>query len=232
MSENVEKRLQEIDVDAEALTREEVVAMDKAQLPDPNTQIEAFMDEAWRRQCIREAWETREAPKRPERTYAIPNAIPGETYEGNVRGKYDWTDEEPEFRDAPVNDVGAEIMDYSSSDGDRKFSVYITLEDIDHVSSEKMTLTLGDSKRDAKFTVDMPDGRRFFTASAALLKREVRNPKIIRKRGKDTVVLKFTKCEERTWGPCFENYHEIFPAPGRTMAQDIRERLQNKKASA
>jgi hypothetical protein len=104
MSENVEKRLQEIDVDAEALTREEVVAMDKAQLPDPNTQIEAFMDEAWRRQCIREAWETREAPKRPERTYAIPNAIPGETYEGNVRGKYDWTNEEPEFRDAPVND--------------------------------------------------------------------------------------------------------------------------------
>ena len=121
-------------------------------------------------------------------------------------------------------------MDYSSSDGDKKFTVYLTLEDIDHVSSEKMSLTLDEAtKRRARFTVDMPDGRRFFTASAALLKREVRNPKIIRKRGKDTVVLKFTKCEERTWGPCFENYTEIFGTPGRTMTQELRERALAKQ---
>ena len=120
-------------------------------------------------------------------------------------------------------------MDYSSSDGDKKFTVYLTLEDIDHVSSEKMSLTLDEAtKRRARFTVDMPDGRRFFTVPDTLLKREVRNPKILRKRGRDTVLLKFTKCEERTWGPCFENYHEIFPAPGRTMAQDIRERGQRR----
>ena len=54
MAAQTEKRLPDINVDAEALVKEEVIAMDKAPLPDPNTQIDAFMDEAWRRQCIRE----------------------------------------------------------------------------------------------------------------------------------------------------------------------------------
>ena len=38
-------------------------------------------------------------------------------------------------------------MDYSSSDGDKKFTVYLTLEDIDHVSSEKMSLTLDEATK-------------------------------------------------------------------------------------
>ena len=101
MAAQTEKRLPDINVDAEALVKEEVIAMDKAPLPDPNTQIDAFMDEAWRRQCIREAWETREAPKKAEASYSIPNARPGETFEGPVRGKYDWADEAPEFQNAP-----------------------------------------------------------------------------------------------------------------------------------
>lgn len=226
------KKCYDIDVDAEALTREEVTAMDAEKLPDPNKDIEAFMDEAWRRQEIRGAWETREAPPKPESHWKIPNARPEERFEGAVRGKYDWDNEDSQIRDAELNETkgGAEIMDYASSDGDKKFSVYITLEDIDHVSSEKMTLTLDETKRRARFQVDMPDGRRFFTVSDTLLKREVKNPKIIRKRGQDKVVLKFTKCEERTWGPCFENYHEIYPsAGGRTMAQDMRERMEARK---
>ena len=116
----------------------------------------------------------------------------------------------------------------ASSDGDRKFTVYITLEDIDFVSADKMTLALSEDARSAKFTVDMPDGRRFFTVPASLLKRPVKNPKIIRQRGKDTVKLKFTKCEERTWGPCFENYHEVYGA--KTDAMELKESMEKKRA--
>ena len=232
MGEAKPKPLPDIHVDAASLTQTEVTDMDAAPLPDPNTQIEAFMGEAWRRQNIREAWETREAPTKAEREYKIPNARKGETFEGAVRGKYDWggEEEDPEFTEAYHNDVGAEIMDYASSDGERKFTVYITLEDIDFVSSDAMDITLGDDGRSAKFTVVMPDGKRFFTVPPALLKRPVKSPKIIRQRGKDTVKLKFTKVETRTWGPCFENYHEVYG--GKSDAQDLAERTALAKAHA
>ena len=58
--------------------------------------------------------------------------------------------------------------------------------------------------------------------------RPVKNPKIIRQRGKDTVKLKFTKCEERTWGPCFENYHEVYGE--KTAAMELKESMEKKRA--
>ena len=62
----------------------------------------------------------------------------------------------------------------------------------------------------------------------ALLKRPVKNPKIIRQRGKDTIKLKFTKCEERTWGPAFEGYDGIYGE--KTKAQQLRESMEKKLA--
>jgi len=80
-------RHEEYAVDAAKLTRRQVESLARKPYPDPGIEPEAFADEAWRRQGIRDAWETRAAPKRPESAYAIANARPGEAFEGKVRGK-------------------------------------------------------------------------------------------------------------------------------------------------
>lgn len=65
--------------------------------------------------------------------------------------------------------------------------------------------------RRATFEADLPDGRRIFTAPESILERDISSAKIVRKRGKDTVVLKFRKAEPRSWGLCFEGYADAYP---------------------
>ena len=72
-------------VDVAGRTRKRFEALEREAYPDPGAEPEACADEAWRRQSVRDAWETREAEPRPESSYRIANARPEERFEGAVR---------------------------------------------------------------------------------------------------------------------------------------------------
>jgi len=285
-------RHEEYAVDAAKLTRRQVESLARKPYPDPGVEPEAFADEAWRRQGIRDAWETRAAPERPESArargvarassmraaarrpssathrYAIANARPGEAFEGKVRGKsqsrawcenlgerreaalprrasrrspslsprpplstfgqaaptraclrYDWASADPldAFEDAAEGDAGAEIRDYATSDGHKCFCVYVDLAGVDRVPASALRVELDASGRRATFTADLPAGRRVFRAPPALLQREVRAARVVRKGG-DRVLLKFVKAQPRPWGAVFEGYGDVYPQDRRLAA--------------
>mmetsp|Transcript_20658 Transcript_20658/g.61597 ORF Transcript_20658/g.61597 Transcript_20658/m.61597 type:complete len:220 (+) Transcript_20658:165-824(+) len=212
-------RHEEYAVDAAKLTRRQVESLARKPYPDPGIEPEAFADEAWRRQGIRDAWETRAAPERPESAYAIANARPGEAFEGKVRGKYDWASADPldAFEDAAEGDAGAEIRDYATSDGHKCFCVYVDLAGVDRVPASALRVELDASGRRVTFTADLPTGRRVFRAPPALLQREVRAAHVVRKGG-DRVLLKFVKAQPRLWGAVFEGYGDVYPQNRRLAA--------------
>ena len=109
-------------------------------------------------------------------------------------GKYDW-DGPMEATKAPEDVMGAKIVDYAWSDGTKKVSVYVTLEGLDQLPDDALEATSEPAK--VSFTAAFPNGKRWLDLSPTF--GEVAGVKIIRKQGKDQVVLKLEKKKQNEW---------------------------------
>merc|ERR1719282_756183 len=94
------------------------------------------------------------------------------TYEGAAAGKYSW------------------------SDGKKAVSIYIEMDGLDEVADDSFSISSGES--DVTFTIAAIGGKKR-TFAMKDLANEIDGSKFVRKLGKNTVVLKLTKKEEKTW---------------------------------
>merc|ERR1712151_441168 len=91
---------------------------------------------------------------------------------------------------------GQAITKYSWSDGKKAVSIYIEMDGLDEVADDAFSITSGES--DVTFTIVAIAGKKR-TFAMKDLANEIDGSKFVRKPGKNTVVLKLTKKQEKTW---------------------------------
>merc|ERR1712118_518418 len=119
----------------------------------------------------------------------------GPEYAGTVTGKYNW-DDTTKGKAADDDVKGEAISKYSWSDGKKLVSIYIELEGLDDVADDALTTTSGE--KEVTLTIASIGGKKR-TFSMSSLSNEIDGVKLVRKPGKNTVVLKLTKKEEKSW---------------------------------
>merc|ERR1719193_2860460 len=92
--------------------------------------------------------------------------------------------------------AGEAITKYSWSDGKKVVSVYIELEGLDDLKEDAFVTE--SSETSASLCIAMADGKKKRFALAGL-SNEIDGVKVVQKKGKNTVVLKLQKKEERPW---------------------------------
>jgi len=118
-------------------------------------------------------------------------------FEGVVTGKYNWgADTKNRAADADI--AGEAITKYAWSDGKKTVSVYVEMEGLDDVADEALTTESGE--KDCSLTIaaiGSPPKKKTLTLSG--LSNEIDGVKLTRKKGKNMVVLKLQKKEEKSW---------------------------------
>jgi len=136
-----------------------------------------------------------EEPKGEEQTEDKSKA---ETYGGVVAGKYQWDKDGPGKKDADADMAGEAITKYAWSDGKKMVSVYVELPGLDDVPEDKISVTSGENR--ASLTIEAignPPKKKRLSLNG--LSEEINGAKFTKKTGKNTVVLKLTKKEEKSW---------------------------------
>ena len=123
-----------------------------------------------------------------------PPAAP--KFEGCAAGKYNWSGTEGGKTDAADGAVGSRITDYAFGDGPKKASVYVDLDGLDDVADDAMSLVLVSPKK-VEFSITIGGEDRKLTLNHIF--SEVTAVKILRKPGKNRVVLKLTKEKPEPW---------------------------------
>uniref|UniRef100_A0A7S4QSG0 CS domain-containing protein n=1 Tax=Alexandrium monilatum TaxID=311494 RepID=A0A7S4QSG0_9DINO len=130
---------------------------------------------------------------------AKKEASPGEAWEGVCAGKYAWGGGgEVARRSADAEIAGEAITQYGWADGKMTVSVYVELPGLDAVPDEQISCE-GDGRR-VSLTVSSigtPPRRRRLALGG--LAHEIAGVKLVRKPGKDTIVLRLQKKEAGTW---------------------------------
>merc|ERR1719401_1791451 len=122
----------------------------------------------------------------------------GPDYDGVVKGKYNWDTNANTKRDADDDVKGAAITKYSWADGKKAVSIYVELEGLDDVADDALKAESGE--KECSLTIDAigkPPAKRVLRLAG--LSNEIDGVKLVRKPGKNTVVLKLQKKEETTW---------------------------------
>ena len=114
-------------------------------------------------------------------------------------GKYNWDiDKTKKGEKASLVPASGAIGDYAWGDGTKFVSVYITLPGLDGVPDDELKATLINDNKGLSFKIRSLDGKcRFLKVDT--LTDKVKSVKIVRKTGRDQVVLKLRKEEERKW---------------------------------
>lgn len=113
-------------------------------------------------------------------------------YEGSASGKYQWADSNKDSKPADDIQVGDAIRKYSFADGKRAVSVYVELDGLDAVSDD--ALKANGCGREASLTITAigkPPRLRRLALSG--LRGEILGVQLVRKPGKNTVVLQWWK---------------------------------------
>merc|ERR1740129_2548767 len=113
-------------------------------------------------------------------------------YEGAAAGKYNWDDNKKSVDVA----MGEAITKYSWADGKKRVSIYIEMEGLDDLADDAFTTASGE--KDVSLTIANVGGKRRRFALTGLF-AEIDGVKLERKKGKNTVVLKLQKKEEKPW---------------------------------
>merc|ERR1712066_338980 len=92
---------------------------------------------------------------------------------------------------------GDAITKYSWSDGKKQVSIYIELEGLDDLAEDAFTTTTPSEKSVSLIINGLAGKRRSFALSG--LSEEVTGVKLQQKKGKNTIVLKLQKKEEKSW---------------------------------
>jgi len=121
----------------------------------------------------------------------------GPDYDGVVKGKYNWDNDTPTQKDADL--AGEAITKYSWSDGKKVVSIYVEMEGLDAVADDDLKAESGE--KEASLTIaaiGSPAKKR--TLKLQNLANEIDGVKLVRKPGKNTVVLKLTKKDaDKSW---------------------------------
>jgi hypothetical protein len=115
-------------------------------------------------------------------------------FEGCAKGKYAWTDS---GTSVAKDDMGSAIRDYAFSDGPKKASVYVDLDGLDALSDDALTITKVSETR-VEFSAAFASGKRSLTLSP--LHAAISAATLLRKPGKNRVILKLKKAEPAAWG--------------------------------
>lgn len=121
---------------------------------------------------------------------------------GPAKGKYTWKEvayeKLHERTTAAHNGAGGEmITDYAWDDDEKKVNVYVEFDKLDEVPDEFMEVELASAGRQAVFTVLSHEGLRLLSLNT--LFGEVKRAKLVRKPGKNRVILKLFKAAEGKW---------------------------------
>ena len=140
------------------------------------------------------------------------------TNDGGYKGKYNWDDPDPtddydkkkkqkkKNEKASVTPSSGAILDYAWCDGKKSVSVYVDLPGLDSVRDDDMHVSLTndgggvlfEAKNATVATGTMKNNRRFLEIDK--LYKKVKSAKLVRKRGKDRVIIKLAKDDEtRRW---------------------------------
>lgn len=123
-----------------------------------------------------------DSPKPTAKTYP--------TY--GTKGKYTWGADAENNTKASLDTLGSTIADYSWCDGDKKVSIYVTLPGLDDVPSDDLSFELFNDGKSVVFVANNVRGKTRVLKFDPLFRR-CTAAKIVRKKGRDTVVLKLTK---------------------------------------
>mmetsp|Transcript_23701 Transcript_23701/g.70538 ORF Transcript_23701/g.70538 Transcript_23701/m.70538 type:complete len:185 (-) Transcript_23701:119-673(-) len=119
---------------------------------------------------------------------------------GCAKGKYLWTDADTSNKDADADTPSHHnlITKYSWSDGKKAVSVYVELDGLDDVAEDNLRCDSGDSEASLTIVaIGTPPKRKVLRLPS--LYGTIDGVKLARKLGKNTVVLKLQKREERPW---------------------------------
>eukprot|EP00448_Togula_jolla_P017231 CAMPEP_0170591918 /NCGR_PEP_ID=MMETSP0224-20130122/12659_1 /TAXON_ID=285029 /ORGANISM="Togula jolla, Strain CCCM 725" /LENGTH=250 /DNA_ID=CAMNT_0010915813 /DNA_START=86 /DNA_END=838 /DNA_ORIENTATION=+ len=122
-------------------------------------------------------------------------------WEGAAAGKYQWDDSRT-GGDADKDIGGEAITKYSWADGKKLVSIYIELEGLDEVADDALTTESGE--KEVSLTIASIKGQKKRFAVTGLFS-EIDGVKLQRKMGKNTVVLKLQKKEEKSWYKLLES---------------------------
>merc|ERR1712129_672016 len=113
---------------------------------------------------------------------------------GFVACKYQW--------DADKDVQGEAISKYSWSDGKKTVSIYIELEGLDDLADDDFVVNSGEREVSMGIAALAGKRRKFTLANLA---EDIDGVKLVRKKGKSTVVLKLQKKEEQSWYKLLES---------------------------
>merc|ERR1719150_1246806 len=127
----------------------------------------------------------------------------GPDYDGVVKGKYNWDKDTPNQKDADL--AGEAITKYSWSDGKKVVSIYIEMEGLDAVPDDDLKAESGE--KEASLTIAaIGSPARKKQLRLQKLANEIDGVKLVRKPGKNTVVLKLTKKDaDKSWWKLLDN---------------------------
>lgn len=130
------------------------------------------------------------------------NLTAGNAEEPNVRagygGKYAWASDTTNKTDADADVIGDAITKYGWSDGKKVVSIYVELDGLDEVADDALHVESEDRSVALNIAAigSPPKQRRLALGNLA---KDIDGVKLVRKPGKNTIVLKLQKREETVW---------------------------------
>ena len=115
------------------------------------------------------------------------------------QGKYTWDPNNKKSEKASVTPSCGAIVDYAWCDGTKSVSIYVELPGLDHVQDDDMKVSLTNEGEGMLFKAKNVTGKNRFLKIDKLHKK-VKSAKLVRKKGKDKVIIKLVKDDEkRKW---------------------------------
>jgi len=112
------------------------------------------------------------------------------------KGKYNWSGDGDKPMKAASDVLGAKISDYAWGDGEKKASVYVTLEGLADAGDDAVVASVV-APRHVRLVVTLPSGTRSLDLQP--LYADVDSVKVLRKPAKSQVVLKLLKKAPKEW---------------------------------
>merc|ERR1719517_237319 len=140
--------------------------------------------------------EKKEEETKADETEKKEEAKPkGPDYDGVVKGKYNWNNDTPNQKDADL--AGEMITKYSWSDGKKAVSIYIEIDGLDDVTDDALKAESGEKEVSLTIAaIGSPAKKKQLKLQK--LANEIDGVNLVRKPGKNTIVLKLTKKEAGT----------------------------------
>jgi len=122
----------------------------------------------------------------------------GTAFEGLVSGKYKWDSNAASNRDADADNQTATITKYAWDDSRKAVNIHVELDGLDDVADDEIVVQSSETSASLSIaSVGKPPKKRELCLKG--LSEEITGVKLVRKPGKNKVVLKLLKKDEKSW---------------------------------